>query len=147
MFIYFLQHSLLLERLGELHRRAIFRNPSNSYREASWLRLMPASLLFTPSQPPTFKTLSQMVKKLWRSSLRSPGTFWIAPSSSPRKAIWSLSRPTSWKQQILVKSGVNRFNRHIMGLSEFHDTPDGHCRCEISLICLCSRPFSYFAFW
>ncbi len=47
-----------------------------------------------------------MVKKLLRSLLWSPGTFWIAPSSSPRKAVWSLSWPTSWKRQILVKSGV-----------------------------------------
>ncbi len=47
------------------------------------------------------------------------------------------------------------FNRHIVGLSEFHDTLADHsplwrrywCRGEISLIRRCSRPFSYFSFW
>jgi hypothetical protein len=50
---------------------------------------------------------------------------------------------------------VNRFNQHIVSLSEFHDTlgmiilyfggdmGDGHCRGEISLICRRGRPFSY----
>jgi hypothetical protein len=53
---------------------------------------------------------------------------------------------------------MNRFNRHIVGLNEFHDTlatiilhfggdiGDGHCRGEISLISRHGRPFSYFAF-
>jgi hypothetical protein len=57
-----------------------------------------------------------------------------------------------------VKRGVNRFNWHIVGLSEFHDTlamiilhfggdiSDGHCSGEISLIHCRSRPFSYFTF-
>ncbi len=68
-----------------------------------------------PANPPTVRTLSEMVKKLWWSSLWSPGTFRIAPSSSPHKAVWSLSWLTSWERQTLVKSGVNRFNQHITG--------------------------------
>jgi hypothetical protein len=62
------------------------------------------------------------------------------------------------KRQILVKNGVNRFSRHMIGLSEFHDTlsvnilhfggdpGDGHHRGEISLIRCCCCPFSYFTF-
>jgi hypothetical protein len=61
-------------------------------------------------------------------------------------------------RQILVKSSVNHFNRHIMSLSEFRDTlvtiilhfsgniGKGHCRGEISLIRHHGHPFSYFAF-
>jgi hypothetical protein len=53
---------------------------------------------------------------------------------------------------------MNRFNRHIVGLGEFHDTlsklilhfggdiGDGHFRGEISLIRGHGRPFSDFAF-
>ncbi len=129
--------------------------PTGRHPDWDWCRL---ACFLPPADPPTLRTLSEMVKKLWRSSLWSPGIFWIAPSSSPRKAVWSLSCPTSWKRQILVKSGVNCFNRHIVGMSEFHDTllklilhfggdiGDGHCRGEISLIRRRSRPFSYFAF-
>jgi hypothetical protein len=48
--------------------------------------------------------------------------FWIAPSSAPRKAVWSLSWPTSWEQQIVVKNVVNCLSRHVMGLGGFCDT-------------------------
>ncbi len=42
-------------------------------------------------------TLSKMVKKLWWSWLWLPRTFWIALSSSPRKAFWSPTWPTSYR--------------------------------------------------
>ncbi len=109
-------------RFGDVHRCAIFRTPSSSLWEASWLKMRPVSLLSPLADPPTVRTKSKMVKKPRQSLLRSPVTFWIAPSSSPCKSVWSLSWPTSWERQIVVKSGVNRLSRHVMGLSKFHDT-------------------------
>ncbi len=105
---------------------------------------------------PPVRMLSKMVKKPWRSLLWLPGTFSIAPSSSPRKAVWLPTWLTSWELQIVVNSGVNYFSRQIMGLSDFHDIlltiilhfgsyiGDRHHRGEISLIR--GRLFSYFAF-
>jgi hypothetical protein len=37
------------ERIGEFSRCGIFRTPFNSFKEASWVRVRPASSLFTPS--------------------------------------------------------------------------------------------------
>ncbi len=111
-----------------------------------------------PADPLTERTLSKMVKKPRRSSLWSPAMFWITPSS-PRKAVWLLSWPTSWERQVVVKSGVNRLSQQVIGLSEFHDTllmiilhfggdpSDGHCHGAISLICCRHCHFSYFTFW
>ncbi len=156
MSMYFLQQSYFRRSLGEVRQWDIFRTPSSSFWEASWLRLRLASLLFVPSQPTKSENIVQDGKK---AAAIMPGRFWIAPSSSPRKAIWLLSWPTSWVQQIIVKSSVNCFSWHIMGLSKFHDTlsmiiwtsvvisaKDTH-RGDISLICCCHCPFSYFAFW
>jgi hypothetical protein len=41
---------LLLEGLGEVSHLTIFRSPSWSFWEASWVRVRPASSLFTASQ-------------------------------------------------------------------------------------------------
>ncbi len=160
MLMYFLQRSSYCRSASATFAALPFfvSPPAHTGRPPDWVWCQLAIFL-PPADPPTLRTLSKMVKKLWRSSLWSPGTFWITPSSSPCKAVWSLSWPTSWKRQILVKSSVNHFNRHIMGLSEFNDTlvtiilhfggniGDGHCRSEISLIRHRSHPFSYFAFW
>ncbi len=106
---------------------------------------------------PTLRTLSKMVKKLRQSWLWSPDTFWMAPSFSSHEAVWSFTWLTSWGLQILVKSGMNHFSQHIVGLSEFHHTlltiilyfggniSDRNRLGEISLIR--RRRFSYFAFW
>ncbi len=159
MSIYFLQRSSYCRSGAAKFAAAPFLvpPPAHTGRPPDWGWCQLAWFL-PPADPPTLRTLSEMVKKLWWSSLWSPGTFWIAPSSSPRKAVWSLSWLTSWKWQILVKSGMNCFNWHIVGLSEFHDSlstiilyfgsdiGDGHCRGEISLICCHVHPFSYFAF-
>ncbi len=160
MLIYFLQRSSYCQSTSVTFSAMPFfvPPPAHTGRPPDWVWCrLPCYL--PPADPPTLRTLSKMVKNLWWSSLWLPGTFWIAPSSSPCKTVWSLSWPTSWKRQILVKSSVNCFNRHIMSLSEFHDTlttiilhfgsdiGDGHCRGEISLICHRGHLFSYFAFW
>ncbi len=143
MSIYFLQPSYYHKSVLAKFASAPFflPPPAPSGRPPDWGWGRPACFS-APANPPTVRTLSEMVKKPWRSSLWLPGTFWIAPSSSPHKTVWSLSWPTSWERQILVKCGVNRFSRHIRGLSEFHDTllmiilhfgggiGDGHLRCE-----------------
>ncbi len=160
MLIYFLQRSSHCRSVSATFAGVPFfvPPPAHTGRPPDWVWCQLACFL-PPADPPTLRTLSKMVKKLWRSSLWSPGTFWIAPSSSPCKEVWALSWMTSWKWQILVKSSVNCFNWHIMGLSEFHDTlatiilhfggdiGDGYCRSEISLIRRRGHPFSYLAFW
>ncbi len=106
MSIYFLQRSSYCRSASAKFTAAPFfvppQAPTGRPPDWGWC------LLFAPTDPPTVRTLSEMVKKPRRSSLWSPGIFWIAPSSSPRKAVWSLSWPTYWKRQILVKSGANR---------------------------------------
>jgi hypothetical protein len=160
MLIYFLQHSSYCQSASATFAAVPFfvPPPVHTGRPPDWVWFrLPCFLPL--ADPSTLRTLSKMVKKLWRSLLWLPGTFWIAPSSSPCKAVWSLSWLTSWKRQILVKSSVNYLNWHIMSLSEFHDTlatiilhfsgdiGDGHCHGEISLIRCRVHPFSYFAFW
>ncbi len=115
--------------------------PAPSGRPPDWGWGQPA-LFSPPADLPTVKTVSKMVKKPQQSSL------WIALSSSPRKAVWSLSWPAYWERQIAVKSGVNRFIRHIVVLSEFHgillmiilhfgsDLGEWHCHVKIFLICI-----------
>jgi hypothetical protein len=157
--VFFAVLSLPPECLGDVRGRcAIFRTPpAPSGRPPDWS--WGWSACFLPlADPPTVRTLSKMVKKPRQSLLRLPVTFWISPSSSPRKAVWLLSWPTSWERQIVVKSGVNYLSRHVMGLSEFHDTlstiilhlggnpGDGHHCSAISLIRRRRCPFSYFAF-
>ncbi len=157
MLIYFSQHSSYCRRASVKFTAAPFFVPLQLLLGGLLIEAEAGQPAFCPpADPPTVRTLSEMVKKLWRSSLWLSGTFRIAPSSSPHKAVWSLSWLTSWEQQTLVKSGVNHFNQHIVGLSEFHDTlsmiilrfsgniSDGHSQGEISLIC--HHKFSYFAF-
>jgi hypothetical protein len=79
----------------------------------------------------------------------------------PASLLFAPGRPTNIEnvvRQILVKSGVNCFNQHIVGLSEFHATLStiilyfgsnigyGLCRGEISLIRRCGRLISCFTF-
>ncbi len=157
MVIYFLQCSSYCRSASATFATVPFfvPPPAHTGRPPDWVWFRLPCFL-PPADPQTLRTLSKMVQKLWRSLLLLPGTFWIAHSSSPCKAVWSLSWPTSWKRQILVKSIVNHFNRHIMSLSKFHDTlatiilhfgGKGHCRGEISLIRRRGHPLSYFAFW
>ncbi len=67
----------------------------SSYRrppEREWRR---PALSSSPAASQTVRTLSQTVKGSRPSSLRPPHTSWIAPSSSPRKTIFSPTWPTS----------------------------------------------------
>ncbi len=157
MMMYFSQRSSYCRSTSAKFTAALFFVPPTASTgrppDWGWCQL---ACFSPPADPPTVRTLSEMVKKPRRSSLWSPGSF--SPSSSPRKAVWLLSWPTSWKRQILVKSGMNCFNRHNVDLSEFHnilndhshfssDIADGHRCSEISLVRRRHRPFSYFAFW
>jgi hypothetical protein len=108
------------ERFSKVHRCAIFF-PSLplplllggllSVGEASQLTLLP------PADSPTVVEGGQKSKAI--RAMR-PRMFLIAPSSSPRKAIWSQAWSSSLRA--LIKSGENYFSRHIMSLSKFHDT-------------------------
>ncbi len=130
--------------------------PSGRYPDWGWGWRACSSPL---ADPLTVRTLSKKVKKPRRSFAVIACHVLDRLFSSPRKAVWSPTWPTSWELQIIVKNGVNRFSRHVMSLSEFHDTlsmiilhfggdpGDDHHRGAISLICCCRRPFSYFAFW
>ncbi len=160
MSIYFLQRSSYCWNASAKFAAAPFfvppSAPTGRPPDWGWCQL---ACFLPPADPQTMRKLSEMVKKPRRSSLWSPGQFWIASSSSPRKAVWSLIWPTSWKRQFLLKSSINRFNRHTMDLSEFHDTlstiilhfgsdiGNGHRRGEISLIRWHHCPSSYFACW
>ncbi len=160
MLIYFSQRSSYCRSASAKFAAAPFfmLPPAPPGRPPDWGWCQLACFL-PPANPPTLRTLSEMVKKLWRSSLWSPGTFWIAPSSSPLKAF---DRSAGWLPEsgkILVKNSMNCFNQHIVGLIVFHDTlstlilhfggkiSDGHCHGEISLIRCHGHSFSYFTFW
>ncbi len=110
--VFFAALSLPSEGLGNVCCHGHFHIPSSYFWEASWLRLRPASSLFAPSWPINSENVVQDGKKPRRSSLWSPATFWIAPSSSPRKAVWSFSWLTSWKQQIVMRSVMNLLSQH-----------------------------------
>jgi hypothetical protein len=93
--------------------------PASSRRPPGWGWGQPAHSSH-PADSPTVRMFSKMVIKPRQSSLWSPGTFSITPSS-PRKAVWAhladfLRAADPWK------SDVNHFSWHILGLSEFHDT-------------------------
>ncbi len=108
---------LLLERLGEVCRRAFSRapHPSSSRRPPEWEWGRPAhSSPLAASQ--TVRTLSQTVKES-----RPPHTFWITPSSSPRKTVFHPPGRLLWELRHSHESGVNHSGRHFMGLREFSD--------------------------
>ncbi len=113
----------LPEFLGEVHCCEISHThtpPTPSRRSLGLGWGQPASS--SSANSPTLRTLSKIVKKPLRSSPRFPCALSTAPSSSLRPVNWAPAWPTSYWASILVKSGVNRFSRHVMGLAEFPNT-------------------------
>jgi hypothetical protein len=64
----------------------------------------------------------KIIRELWWSSLLTPITSRLAPSSSPYLSGWTLPCRLLRELQILVKKGVSCFGLCLMGLSEFPDT-------------------------
>ncbi len=115
MLIYFLQCSSYCRSASATFAAVPFfiPPPAHTGRPPDWLWCRLHCFL-PPANPPTLRTLSKMVKKLWWSSLWSPSTFWIAPSSSLVKQFdrsagrlpesgrslwrveWTVSTDTSW---------------------------------------------------
>ncbi len=129
--------------------------PAPFERPPDWGWGQPA-LFSPPADPPTVRTLSKMVGDHGSDCLPCSGSLLLLLLV---KQFDRSAGQTFWERQIIVKSGMNRLSRHVIGLGEFHDTllmiilhfggdpSDGHHRGEISLIRCRRCPFSCFAFW